>query len=80
MNVKPEDVWAAIDHIADARQESLGKLALYAGLDQSTFTYSRRRRNLLSMATLLRLLNAYDIDFKDFGVLVDETAKQRKRT
>jgi len=71
------DVWASIDTIAEMSGMSLGRLALTADLDQSTFTPSRRARNALSLSTILKLLDALDLTIGDWAELVEAEVAKR---
>jgi lambda repressor-like predicted transcriptional regulator len=66
------NVWNSIDEIAKQEGVSLPKLALKAGLDQSTFSHARRKHNWMSLKTLARVLNAHGISLKEWSRLVDE--------
>jgi transcriptional regulator with XRE-family HTH domain len=66
------NLWASIDKLAEQEEKSLPKLALDAGLDQSTFSHARRKRNWMSLRTLARVLNANDVSLKEWARLVDE--------
>lgn len=57
---------------------SLPDLALKAGLDQSTFSRARRKRNWMSLRTLCKVLNTYNIPLTEWAKLVD--IKPRRRT
>jgi lambda repressor-like predicted transcriptional regulator len=72
INLNSDNLWHSIDVIADQRGMSLPKLALDAGLDQSTFSHARRRRNWMSLQTLAKVLNHYQISLKDWAEMVDE--------
>lgn len=67
-----DTLWASIDVIAEQQNMSLPKLALHAGLDQSTFSHARRRRNWMSLQTLAKLLNHYQIPISDWARMVEE--------
>jgi hypothetical protein len=68
-------LWRSIDRIADWQKVSLPKLALVSKLDQSTFSHARRKRNWMSLQTLSKVLNAYNIDIKRWAEFVDEEEK-----
>jgi len=66
-----ELLWRSIDKIADAHEISLPKLALSSKLDQSTFSHARRKRNWMSLQTLTKVLNAYNISIVSWAELVE---------
>ena len=66
------NVWNSIDKLAKREGVSLPALALQAGLDQSTFSMARRSRNWMSLKTLARVLNRYDISLVEWARMVDE--------
>jgi hypothetical protein len=72
MSIHATNLWASIDKIAEQERMSLPRLALKAGLDQSTFSHARRKRNWMSLKTLARVLNAHDISLREWARLVDE--------
>lgn len=72
MSIHATNLWASIDKIAEQERMSLPRLALKAGLDQSTFSHARRKRNWMSLKTLARVLNAHDITLIEWARLVDE--------
>ena len=65
------NLWNTIDKLAEMRGMSLPKLALDSGLDQSTFSHARRKRNWPSMQTIARVLNAQKISIEEWARLVD---------
>jgi len=74
MSIHATNLWNSIDKLAEQEHISLPRLALKAGLDQSTFSHARRKRNWMSLKTLARVLNAYDISLKEWARLVDENS------
>lgn len=68
-------LWKTIDKIAEERDMSLPRLALGAGLDQSTFSHARRKRNWMSLRTLTRVLRTYDITFREWARIVEPHEK-----
>jgi DNA-binding transcriptional regulator YiaG len=72
--VHATNLWNSIDKIAEERKVSLPKLALNAGLDQSTFSHARRKRNWMSLRTLARVLNANNLTLREWARMVDENA------
>jgi transcriptional regulator with XRE-family HTH domain len=74
MSIHATNLWASIDKIAEQEGLSLPRLALKAGLDQSTFSHARRKRNWMSLKTLARVLNAHDITLIEWARIVDEKA------
>lgn len=72
MGINAMNLWNSIDKIAEQERMSLPKLALSAGLDQSTFSHARRKRNWMSLRTLARVLNANDITLREWARLVDD--------
>jgi transcriptional regulator with XRE-family HTH domain len=71
-------LWRSIDAIAEMNGLSLPKLALKAGLDQSTFSHARRRRNWMSLQTLAKVLNHYDIDIEEWSKMVKNKARDKQ--
>jgi lambda repressor-like predicted transcriptional regulator len=76
INLNSDNLWHSIDVIADRRGISLPKLALEAGLDQSTFSHARRRRNWMSLQTLAKVLNHYQIPLSEWADWVEDGSKQ----
>jgi hypothetical protein len=72
MSIHATNLWASIDKIAEQENTTLPRLALKAGLDQSTFSHARRKRNWMSLKTLARVLNAHDITIREWARLVDD--------
>jgi transcriptional regulator with XRE-family HTH domain len=72
MSIHATNLWDSIDKIAEQEKVSLPRLALKAGLDQSTFSHARRKRNWMSLKTLARVLNAHDYSLREWALLVDE--------
>lgn len=72
MGIHATNLWDSIDRIAEKQGVSLPRLALNAGLDQSTFSHARRKRNWMSLKTLARVLNANNISLREWAWLVDE--------
>jgi hypothetical protein len=72
MSIHATNLWNSIDKIAELERVSLPRLALKAGLDQSTFSHARRKRNWMSLKTLARVLNAHDMTLREWSLLVDE--------
>jgi transcriptional regulator with XRE-family HTH domain len=70
-----EPFWKTIDMIADQRGKTLPKLALEAGLDQSTFSHARRKRNWMSLKTLAKVLDRYDISLTEWAKMVEANSK-----
>jgi hypothetical protein len=77
MDINATDVWNSIDKIAAKQDMSLPRLALSAGLDQSTFSHARRKRNWMSLKTLARVLNAHKISLKDWAKMVEKDKKKK---
>lgn len=73
MSIHATNLWGSIDEIAKEKKTTLPRLALAAGLDQSTFSHARRKRNWMSLKTLARVLNAHDITLREWARMVDET-------
>ena len=71
IEISPDALWNSIDMIAVKQKVSLPKLALQAGLDQSTFGHARRRRNWMSLQTLVKVLNHYQISLVDWAKMVE---------
>jgi transcriptional regulator with XRE-family HTH domain len=74
MGIHATNLWDSIDRIAEEKNLSLPRLALKAGLDQSTFSHARRKRNWMSLRTLASVLNANDITLREWARMVDENA------
>jgi transcriptional regulator with XRE-family HTH domain len=70
--VHATNLWNSIDEIAKQEGVTLPKLALNAGLDQSTFSHGRRKRNWMSLRTLAAVLNSTGISLKEWSRMVDE--------
>ena len=68
-------LWNTIDQIAKEKELSLPRLALGAGLDQSTFSHARRKRNWMSLRTLTRVLRTYDITFREWARIMEPNDK-----
>jgi transcriptional regulator with XRE-family HTH domain len=73
MRLHATNLWNSIDEIAKEKNVSLPRLALKSGLDQSTFSHARRKRNWMSLKTLAQVLNAHDITLREWARMVDET-------
>lgn len=73
------NLWNTIDKIAEREGLTLPRLALVAGLDQSTFSHARRKRNWMSLQTLARVLNATDISIEEWARLVDISEEDTKQ-
>jgi len=72
VDLNAANLWKSIDVIAAKQGISLPALALRAGLDQSTFSHARRRRNWMSLKTLAKVLNHYQIPLQEWARMVDE--------
>ena len=71
-----QNLWDTIDKIAERKQLTLPALALSAGLDQSTFSRARRKRNWPSLQTICKLLNAHGIPLTEWAGMVDNRPKK----
>jgi transcriptional regulator with XRE-family HTH domain len=65
------NLWNTIDKIAAKKGVTLPVLALQAGLDQSTFSPARRKRNWMSLQTLAMVLNATGISPTEWAKMID---------
>jgi len=74
-----ELLWKSIDKIADWQEVSLPKLALVSKLDQSTFSHARRKRNWMSLQTLAKVLNTYNISIVKWAELVEEERAREEK-
>ena len=66
------DIWAAIDHLAEAHGLSASGLARRAGLDPTAFNRSKRtapsgKARWPSSESLAKVLDCLDVSFEDFG-------------
>jgi hypothetical protein len=81
-----QQIWAAIDALADQRGWSVGRLAIKAGLDATALNPSKRRGigakpRWPSTETLCKLLSASDTSFSRFAEMVDRAGGESgKRT
>lgn len=75
-----EVFWESIDEIARRKKLSLPRLALNAKMDQSIFTHSRRKRNWISLQTLAKVLNAYDIPITEWARMVEDIERRKRDT
>jgi hypothetical protein len=71
-----QQIWAAIDALAEQRGWSVGRLAVKAGLDATALNPSKRRGigakpRWPSTETLCKLLSASDTSFGRFAEMVD---------
>jgi lambda repressor-like predicted transcriptional regulator len=73
------NLWNTIDKIAAKEGLSLPRLALKAGLDQSTFSHARRQRNWPSMQTIARVLNVTKISPVEWARLIDLKEKDNHK-
>lgn len=73
------NLWNTIDKIAAIEGLTLPRLALKAGLDQSTFSHSRRTRSWPSMKTIASVLEATGISIDEWAKLVDVTPPKKGR-
>jgi DNA-binding phage protein len=73
------NLWNTIDKIAVMQGLTLPRLALKAGLDQSTFSHSRRTRSWPSMKTISKVLHATGISIDDWARLIDVTPPKKGR-
>lgn len=77
-----EQVWCAIEAIAQAQGLSLSSLSKRAGLDPTSFNPSKRhgpdgRERWPSTQTLSRVLKAVDMDLREFADLIDSPRPPR---
>lgn len=70
------NLWNTIDKIAKKEGLTLPRLALQAGLDQSTFSPARRKRNWLSLQTLAMVLNTTNTTPVEWAKMVDLNEKE----
>jgi phage repressor protein C with HTH and peptisase S24 domain len=75
-----QQIWAAIDALADQRGWSVGRLAVKAGLDATALNPSKRvgigaKPRWPSTETLCKLLSASDTSFSRFAEMVDSAGK-----
>ena len=76
-----QQIWAAIDALAEQRGWSVGKLAVNAGLDATALNPSKRlgigaKPRWPSTETLCKLLSASDISFSRFAEMVDRAGRE----
>ena len=74
-----QDIWAALDRLADKFAMSPSAIARQAGLDPTTFNKSKRhgadgKERWPSSESLAKVLNALGVNFQDFAAL---TAKSQ---
>jgi phage repressor protein C with HTH and peptisase S24 domain len=76
-----KEIWLAIDRLADRHSSSPSGLAKLAGLDPTSFNPSKRhsgngKPRWPSTESLSKLLQALDMNFKDFAALAENTEGQ----
>ena len=79
-----DDVWAAIDYLAEASNLSPSALARRAGLDATSFNKSKRtspagKPRWPSTESLAKVLDTLDVSFEEFGHIARHR-RARKRT
>ena len=71
-----EAVWAAIDEIAARREISASRLSIQSGHDATAFNKSKRTKGdelrWPSVETIAKVLMLAQMNFAEFGALVDE--------
>jgi len=79
-----QQLWDALDRVAELNQLSPSALAKKAGLDATSFNKSKRltpegRLRWPSTETLAKVLAAVNMDFASFAILVDEHSSPKRR-
>ena len=79
-----DDIWAALDHLAESHGLSPSALARRAGLDATAFNRSKRRApngkpRWPSTESLSKVLEVLDVSFEDFGHVAAHR-RMRQRT
>jgi phage repressor protein C with HTH and peptisase S24 domain len=82
MELRSDDMWTALDLLADEHGFSPSGLAIAAGLDPTAFNRSKRERQngrarWPSTETIAKVLLATDVSFPDFARLVERARKMR---
>jgi len=77
-----QDVWAALDRLAEKFSMSPSAMARQAGLDPTTFNKSKRRSydgkpRWPSTESLSKVLNVLGVDFEDFAALATKSKAKR---
>jgi len=77
-----QDIWAALDRLADKFAMSPSAMARQAGLDPTTFNKSKRRggdgkERWPSTESLAKVLNALGVSFEDFATLAAKSQAGR---
>jgi phage repressor protein C with HTH and peptisase S24 domain len=75
-----QQIWAAIDALAQQRGWSVGRLAVRAGLDATALNPSKRtgvgeKPRWPSTETLCKVLSASETSFSSFAQLIDRSAE-----
>jgi phage repressor protein C with HTH and peptisase S24 domain len=83
MELRSEDMWAALDLLAEEHGLSPSGLAIAAGLDPTAFNRSKReRRNgrarWPSTETIAKVLLATGVSFPEFARLAERASKTRR--
>lgn len=71
-----DDLWNAIDRVAELKGISVSRMAIRSGLDASALNKSKRHRggagaHWPSMETVSLILNAMKMDIEDFAEIVN---------
>lgn len=75
------DLWRAIDDMADYKHMSCSKMARSGGLDATTFNKSKRygkygKPRWMSIKSLVKVLNSFGAKMGDFANFVDNNKKK----
>lgn len=75
-----DDIWDAIDEIAQGQNISPSRMAINCGLDATTFNKSKRcdafgKSRFPSLRTITKVLNEQRMSMTDFGTICDRKSR-----
>lgn len=75
-----DDIWNALDVIANNKKMTPSRMAIDSGLDATTFNKSKRfdasgKSRFPSSRTILKVLNSHQISMTEFGAICDRVHK-----
>ena len=78
-----DNIWGAIDYVADEQKISPSRLAINCGLNATTFNKSKRcdaygKSRFPSFATIAKVLNKSNMSMSEFGNICDNCVKNKK--
>lgn len=80
MELRCNDLWAAIDRLADQHGLTASGLSRLAGLDATTFNKSKRqiegRERWPSTQSIALVLKALDVSFIEFAALAESATRE----